>query len=74
MYRKYRISQYFLRKIVFYFPSTGKYHIFGEKNTVFPDNTGKIMFLCNFFGNTIFLEHLGKNKGFSCSENQTESK
>ena len=32
----------------------------GEKNTIFPDNTRKIIFLCNSFEKTIFSEHLKK--------------
>ena len=32
----------------------------GLKNTIFPDNTRKITFQCDFFEKTIFLEHLKK--------------
>ena len=32
----------------------------GKRNIIFPDNTRKIIFLRDFFGKIIFLEHLGK--------------
>ena len=58
IYRKYHISMYFFRKIIFHFPSKEKNNIFsGKKNT---DNTRKIIFQCNFFGKTIFSEHFEK--------------
>ena len=50
---------YFLRKIIFHFPTKEKIY-FPEKNTIFPDNTRKIIFQCDFFGNTILSEHLKK--------------
>ena len=42
IYRKHHISMYFLRKIIFHFPSEGK------KN-IFPHNTRKIIFKRDFF-------------------------
>ena len=60
-YRKYHIYMYFLRKIIFDFPPKGKLSCFrGKKNTIFPNNTRKIIFQCNFFEKTIFSEHLKK--------------
>ena len=32
----------------------------GKRNIIFPDNTRKIIFQCNFFGKTIFSKHLEK--------------
>ena len=51
---------YFLRKIIFHFLPKEKISHFQEKNTIFPENTGKIMFRCNLFENTIFSEHSKK--------------
>ena len=48
VYRKYHISMYFLRKIIFHFPSKEELLYFREKNTIFPDNTRNIIFQCNF--------------------------
>ena len=118
IYRKYHISTYFLRTIIFPFPCKEKHHIFrkkmpsfqiiqersysstiffrktifsghlkkvsyfhvlfwersyfifrlknktifsGKRNIIFPDSTTrKIIFQCDFFGKTIFSEHLDK--------------
>ena len=59
MYKKYHISIYFLRKIVFHFPPNKKYHVLQEKIAIFPD-TRKIIFRYNFFEKTIFSEHPNK--------------
>ena len=32
----------------------------GKRNIIFPDNTRKVIFQCDFFGNTIFSKHLEK--------------
>ena len=65
MYRKYHISMYFLRKIIFHFPSKEKLSYFLEKrNTIVPDITKKIIFQCDFCGKTIFSEHLKKPSYF----------
>ena len=48
---------YFLRKIIFHFPSRGL-EFSGKRNIIFTDNTRKIMFQRDFFGKTIFLGHL----------------
>ena len=40
---------YFLRKIIFHFPSKVKISYFPEKNTIFPDNTKKMIFQWDFF-------------------------
>ena len=48
VYRKYHISMYFLRKIIFHFRSKEKLLYFPGKNTIFPDNTRNIIFQCNF--------------------------
>ena len=61
IYRKYHISMYFLRKIIFHFPSKEKISYFPEKNTIFSDDTKKSIFQCDlFFGKTIFPGHLKK--------------
>ena len=48
----------FLRKITFHFPPKEKISCFWGKDTIFPDNTRKIIFQGNFFKKTIFSEHL----------------
>ena len=60
--RKYHISTRFLIKIIsFRFPSKEKISYFLEKrNTIYPDITKKIQFRREFFGKTIFSEHLKK--------------
>ena len=59
IYRKYHISMYFLRKIIFHFLSKGKISYFPEKNTIFPDSTRKTIFKRDFlFGKTIFSGYL----------------
>ena len=62
IYRKYHISMRFLINIIFFhFPPKEKISYFLEKrNTIFPDITKKIMFRREFFGKTIFSEHLKK--------------
>ena len=61
IYRKYHISTRFLIKIIFFhFPPKGKIYFLEKKNTIFPDITKKIMFRRQFFGKTIFSEHLKK--------------
>ena len=65
IYRKHYISMYFLIKIIFHFPSKEKISYFREKrSTSFPDITKKIIFQCDFFGKTIFSEHLKKTSYF----------
>ena len=49
---------FFWERSPFIFRPKKKYHVFGEKNTIFPDNTRKIIFQGNFFKKTIFSEHL----------------
>ena len=59
IYRKYYVSTYLLRKIIFHFPTK-------EKISYFPENyhlsryTRKIIFQRYFFGKTMFSEHLKK--------------
>ena len=36
----------------------------GKRNTIFPDDRRKIIFQCDFFGKTIFSEHLRKTSYF----------
>ena len=43
VHRKYHISMYFLRKVISHFLPKGKISCFQGKNTIFPDNTRKIM-------------------------------
>ena len=57
-YRKHHIFMYFLRKIIFNFPSEKKNLFWGKRNAIFPDDIRKIILQCNFFGKTIFSEHL----------------
>ena len=60
IYRKHHISTCFLiRIILFHFPPKEKISYFLEKrNTIFPDITKEIVFRREFFGKTIFSEHL----------------
>ena len=51
---------YFLKKIIFHFPSREKISCSGEKNTILPDNTRKIIFRYHLFEKIIFSEHLKK--------------
>ena len=51
---------YFLRKIIFDFPSVKKNHILGKKNAILPDDARKIIVQCDFFGKIIFSEHSEK--------------
>ena len=50
----HHVSMYFLGKVVFHFLPNEKRPCFRGKNSIFPDNTRKIMFQRNFFGKTIF--------------------
>ena len=52
----YHIFMYFLRKIIFHFPS----------NAIFPDDRREIIFPCNFFGKIIFSEYLEKENVSFC--------
>ena len=61
VYRKYHISMYFLRKIIFHFPSKENISYFPEKNTIFPR---KFIFHMIFIAKTIFSEHLKKMSYF----------
>ena len=55
IYRKYHVSMYFLKRVIPHFPSKEKISYFrgkelsGKRNTIFLDNTRKIIFQCNFF-------------------------
>ena len=51
---------FFLRKIIFHFHLKNKTIFLGKRNIIFPDNTRKIILQRNFFGKTIFSEHLEK--------------
>ena len=51
---------FFLRKIIFHFPSRGKIIFSGKGNIIFPDNTRKIIFQRDIFGKTIFSGRLEK--------------
>ena len=54
-YRKHHISMYFLRNIIFHFPSVKKISCFREeRNAIFPYDISKIIFQCNFFGKASF--------------------
>ena len=66
IYRKYHISMYFLRKIVFHFPSNKKYYIFRKLNTIFLDNKRKIILQCDFFWKDHLLGAFEENIIFPC--------
>ena len=38
----------------------------GKRNIIFPDDTRKIIFQCDFFGKIIFSEHLEKENMVFC--------
>ena len=50
----------FLRNIIFHFSSKEKVCFREKEISIFPDNTRKIMFQCNFFEKNIFSERLKK--------------
>ena len=51
----------FFEKDHFHFPSVENISYFwGKRNAIFPDDKRKIIFQSNFFGKTIFSEHLEK--------------
>ena len=54
----------FLKQIIFNLLSKEKVPIFRKGNIMFPNNTIKIIFQHDFFGKTIFSEHLQKNAVF----------
>ena len=58
IWRKYYISMYFLRNSSFIFHLKSKIIFSGKRNIMFPDDTRKIIFQCDFFGKTIFSDHL----------------
>ena len=70
MYTENTIFHALLIKIIsFHFPPKEKISYFLEKrNTIFPDITKKIMFRSEFFGKTIFSEHLKKISYFQVKE------
>ena len=65
IYRKYHLSMYFLRKIIFHFPFKEKISYFPE-NTIFRDNTRKILFQRNFFWKDCLFGAFEENIMFSC--------
>ena len=62
---KISYSHAFLLKIIFHFPPKEKISYFLEKiNIILPDVTKKVVFRRQFFGKTIFSEHLKKTSHF----------
>ena len=58
---------YFFREILsFIFRLKNKIIFSGKRNIVFPDNTRKILFQCDFFGKTIFSGRLEKENMVFC--------
>ena len=51
---------FFWERSSFIFRLKNKIIFLGKRNIIFPDDTRNIIFQCNFFGKTIFSEHLGK--------------
>ena len=67
IYRKLSYFHVFLEKDRLSFSVEWKKYMFPcKKNIVFPDNTRKIIFQCNFFGKTLFSEHLEKENMVFC--------
>ena len=55
IWRKYHIFMYyFWERSPFIFHLKNKIIFSGKRDTIFPDNTRKIIFQCDFFGKTIF--------------------
>ena len=79
-YRKHHVSLYFLRKIIFHFPSAKNiYHIFGKKmpslgNIIFSEHLKNISYFHVFFGETSsFIFRLKKNIIFWGKRNTVSS-
>ena len=51
---------FFLKKIIFHFPPKVKVIFLRKRNMIFPNNTKKIIFQREFFGETIFSGRLEK--------------
>ena len=61
IYKNCHVSMYFLRKIIFHFPSKKKYYVFSEKELPsFQILQKRSYFQWDYFGKTIFSEHLKK--------------
>ena len=60
IYREHHISMYFLRKIIFHYPSRKDIIFSRKRNAIFPDETRKIIFQRDIFGKTLLSEHLKK--------------
>ena len=58
--KKISYSQIFFEKEHVSFCVKNKIIFSGKRNIIFPDNTRKIIFQCDFFGKTIFSKHLEK--------------
>ena len=58
IYRKHIYLYFFLRKIIFHFPPRKNIIFSRKRNATFSDVTRKIIFQSDFFGKTIFSEHL----------------
>ena len=71
IYRKYHISMYFLKNIIFHLPSKEKISCFQEKrNTTFSRCYKKYYIPVGYFWNDHLFKTFRKgNYGFSCSEN-----
>ena len=50
----------FWERLSFIFRLKNNIIFLGKRNIIFPDDTRKIIFQCNFFGKNIFAEHLEK--------------
>ena len=66
IYKKYHISMYLLRKIIFHFPSKEKISCFPGKKYHLSKYTRKIIFQRNLFGKTMFSGHFEENIIFPC--------
>ena len=61
LFEEYHISMHFFWKRSSFISRLKNNIIFsGKRNIIFPDDTRKIIFQCNFFKNIIFSEHLEK--------------
>ena len=60
IWRKYNISMYFLRQIIFILRLKNKIMFSEKRNIINLDDIRKVIFQCDFCGKTIFSEYLEK--------------
>ena len=66
LWAMHHVSMYFLRRAIFHFLLREKRSRFREKNTIFPDNTRKIMFRRGIFWKDRIFRKFEENIIFPC--------